>query len=46
MANRLIGLNLSGLEVLIALLGLVYWLNTESRAVSGLLGSRWTGCVR
>jgi len=30
-------LNLGGLGLLIALLGLVYWLNTAARAVPGLI---------
>lgn len=37
MTRRQISLNLSGLGMLIALLGLVYWLNTGARAVPGLI---------
>ena len=33
MTNRHIWLNLGGLGLMIALLGLVYWLNTGARAV-------------
>lgn len=37
MRSRHIRLNLGGLGVLVALLGLVYWLNTGARAVPGLI---------
>ena len=37
MTHRQIWLNLGGLGVLIALLGLAYWLNTGARAVPGLM---------
>jgi hypothetical protein len=37
MAKLLISLNLGRFDLLIALLGLVYWLNTGSRAVPGLV---------
>lgn len=43
MINRLIGLNLGVLGVLIALLGLVYWLNTGARAVPGLIEDLQSG---
>jgi hypothetical protein len=39
MTNWLIGLYLGGLGLLISLLGIVYWLNTGSGAVLGLLGT-------
>ncbi len=37
MARKQIWLNLGGLGVLIALLGLIYWLHTGARAVPGLI---------
>ncbi len=43
MAPRHIWLNLGGLGLLIALLGLVYWMNTGARAVPGLLEDLQSG---
>ncbi|MBU6435706.1 MAG: hypothetical protein KJS98_20555 [Nitrospirae bacterium] len=37
MTPKQIWLNLGGLGVLIALLGVAYWLNTGARAVTGLV---------
>ena len=37
MTHKQIWLDFAGLELLIALLGLAYWLNTGSRAVPGLV---------
>ena len=39
MTKRLIGFNLGGVGLLIALLGPVYWLNTGARAVPGLIAA-------
>jgi len=43
MTHRQIWLNLSGLGLLIALLGLAYWLNTGARAVPGLIDDLQNG---
>ena len=43
MTNKQIWLNIGGLGLLIALLGLVYWLNTGARAVPGLIEDLQSG---
>jgi|CXWL01.1.fsa_nt_gi HEAT repeat protein len=43
MTQKKIWLNLGGLGLLIALLGLVYWLNTGARAVPGLIEDLQSG---
>jgi hypothetical protein len=43
MTQRQIRLHLGGLGLLIALLGLVYWLNTGARAVPGLIDDLQSG---